>query len=76
MEQVDLILAGISMNLLMEEDLDISEYLDISPINELSIEQWQELLPQINNLVTLPHEASITKSRLVTAGLQLPALHN
>jgi Glycosyl transferases group 1 len=76
LEQVELILAGISMNLLMEEDVDITEYLEISPIKELSIEQWQELLPQINNLVPLPHEANITKSRLVNAGLQLPALHN
>jgi Glycosyl transferases group 1 len=76
LEQVELILAGISMNLLMEEDVDITEYLEISPINELSIEQWQELLPRINNLVSLPHEATITKSRLVTAGLQLPDTHN
>jgi glycosyltransferase involved in cell wall biosynthesis len=75
-EQVELILAGISMNLLMEEDVDITEYLEISPINDLSIEQWQELLPQINSLVALPHEAIITQSRLVTAGLKLPALHN
>jgi glycosyltransferase involved in cell wall biosynthesis/predicted O-methyltransferase YrrM len=76
LEQVELILAGISMNLLMEEDVDITEYLEISPIKELSIEQWHELLPRINNLVSLPHEATITKSRLVTAGLQLPDTHN
>ncbi len=72
LEQVELILAGISMNLLMEQDLDISEHLAISPVGVLSIEQWQELLPQINNLVTLPHETSTTKSQLVAAGCQLP----
>ncbi len=72
LEQVELILAGISMNLLMEQDLDISEHLAISSVGVLSIEQWQELLPQINNLVTLPHETNTIKSQLVAAGYQLP----
>ncbi len=72
LEQVELILAGISMNLLMEQDLDISEHLAISPVGMLSIEQWQELLPQIDNLIALPHQTNTTKSQLVTAGLQLP----
>lgn len=72
LEQVELILAGISMNLLMEQDLDISEHLAISPVGMLSIEQWQELLPRIDNLIALPHQTDTTKSQLVTAGLQLP----
>ena len=72
LEQVELILAGISMNLLMEQDLDISEHLAISPVGMLSIEQWQELLPRIDNLIALPHQTHTTKSQLVTAGLQLP----
>jgi glycosyltransferase involved in cell wall biosynthesis len=72
LEQVELILAGVSMNLLMEQDLDISEHLAISPVGMLSIEHWQELLPRINNLISLPHQTDTTKLQLVTAGLQLP----
>jgi hypothetical protein len=72
LEQVELILAGISMNLLMEQDLDISEHLAISPVGMLSIEQWQELLPRIDHMITLTHATSVTKSQLLTAGLQLP----
>jgi glycosyltransferase involved in cell wall biosynthesis len=74
-EQVELILAGISMNFLMEQDLDISEHLEILPIGDLSIRQWQVLLPRIDRMIAIPHEANMVKSNLIAAGLQLPNIH-
>jgi glycosyltransferase involved in cell wall biosynthesis len=72
MEQVEFILSGAAMNLLMAEDLDISEYLEISPINDLSTEQWQDLLAKVNNLVPLNKENDQTKQQLIQQGFSLP----
>jgi glycosyltransferase involved in cell wall biosynthesis len=72
MEQVEFTLSGAAMNLLMAEDLDISEYLEISPINDLSTEQWQDLLAKINNLVPLNKENEQAKQQLIHQGFSLP----
>ena len=55
-EEVGLILSGVSMNLLMQEDLDISEGAEISLIGQLSEVQWQALLPRIQARIVLDNE--------------------
>lgn len=55
-EEVGLILSGVSMNLLMQEDLDISDSAEISLIGQLSEVQWQALLPRIQARIVLENE--------------------
>jgi hypothetical protein len=55
-EEVSLILSGVSMNLLMQEDLDISESAEISLIGQLSEVQWQALLPRIQARIVMKNE--------------------
>ncbi len=55
-EEADVFLAAIAMNLMMEEEIDITEELTISLIVDLTEIQWQTLLPLINARVCLKHE--------------------
>jgi len=55
-EEAQLFLSGIAMNLLMEEDIDISEELAVSLVGELSDVQWQALLPRIHKKIALDIE--------------------
>ncbi|OCR00085.1 glycosyl transferase group 1 [Nostoc sp. MBR 210] len=52
----ELLLSGITMNLLMEEDLDISEGLEISLVSSLADIQWQALLLRLSSRIILEHE--------------------
>lgn len=52
----ELLLSGIIMNILMEEEIDISEELTISLVREISEIQWNALLPRINCRIILPQE--------------------
>lgn len=47
-EDAELFLSGVAMNLLMEEELDISEGLEISLVGNLANIQWEALLPRIH----------------------------
>jgi hypothetical protein len=55
-EEAALILSSASMNLLMQEDLDVSEGLEISLIGQLSEMQWEALLPRIQARIMLQNE--------------------
>uniref|UniRef100_UPI0039A433D7 glycosyltransferase family 4 protein n=1 Tax=Nostoc piscinale TaxID=224012 RepID=UPI0039A433D7 len=55
-EDAELLLSGITMNLLMEDDLDISEGLEISLVGSLADIQWQALLPRLSSRIILEHE--------------------
>ena len=56
-EEATLILSSVSMNLLMQEDLDVSEGdLEISFVGQLGEIQWKALLPQIKARIVLEHE--------------------
>lgn len=55
-EEAALILSSISMNLLMQEDLDVSEGLEISLVSQLSEIQWEALLPRIQARIVLENE--------------------
>ena len=46
-------LSSVTMNLMMEEDLDISEELEISLIEDLTDIQWATLLPSIKARIVL-----------------------
>jgi hypothetical protein len=55
------------MNLLLEEDLDISEDLELVPVGNLAPIQWKALLPRIHARITLPNEdkQALTQAQFV-----------
>jgi glycosyltransferase involved in cell wall biosynthesis len=57
-EDAEMFLSSIAMNLLME-DLDISDTIDISLVDNLGNVQWQSLLPRIYGRVILNNEDKV-----------------
>jgi glycosyltransferase involved in cell wall biosynthesis len=55
-DYAEFLLSAVSMNLLMEEDVDISEGLEIAFVNNLSKSQWQGLQTQIQGRIGLEYE--------------------
>lgn len=55
-EDADLALSSVAINLLMEEDLDVSEGPEISIIGNLSQVEWQTLLSMVKGKITLENE--------------------
>ncbi len=55
-EDVELFLSSVTMNLLMEEDLDITDGLEISIVGNLADIQWKVLLPRLHGRIVLEHE--------------------
>ncbi|MBD2277690.1 FkbM family methyltransferase [Aphanizomenon flos-aquae] len=55
-EDAEIFLSSVVMNILMEEEIDITEELTISLLIDLNEIQWQALLPCINARVSLEHE--------------------
>ncbi len=55
-EDAALILSSVSMNLLMQEDLDVSEGPEISLVGKLGEIQWKALLPRIQARIVLENE--------------------
>jgi len=55
-EDANLILSGIAMNLMMEEELDLENTLDFALINNLNEQQWNKLLPKITAKITIENE--------------------
>ncbi|WP_414754767.1 glycosyltransferase [Anabaena sp. CCY 9910] len=55
-DDVEMLLSAVAMNLLMQEDLDVTEGLEISLVESLSDIQWQALLPCIHARIVLEHE--------------------
>ncbi|WP_414561706.1 MULTISPECIES: glycosyltransferase [unclassified Anabaena] len=55
-EDAELFLSSVAMNILMQEDLDITEGLAISLVPDLADIQWEALLPRINGRIILEHE--------------------
>ena len=56
-EDANLMLSGAVMNLMMEEDLDVSEGPELSLMGELSEIQWSALLPRIQARIVLENES-------------------
>jgi predicted O-linked N-acetylglucosamine transferase (SPINDLY family)/SAM-dependent methyltransferase len=67
-EEVNLILSGVVMNLLMEEDLDVTESVEISLIRKLDEIQWEALLPHLQARIILENENqhAIVQTRVQT----------
>ncbi|MEH2133752.1 MAG: glycosyltransferase [Nostoc sp.] len=55
-EDAAILLSGVTMNLLMQEDLDITEGLEISLVGHLANIQWAALLPRISTRIILEYE--------------------
>ncbi|MBG1258601.1 FkbM family methyltransferase [Nostoc commune] len=55
-EDAELFLSSVVMNLLVEEDLDVTEGLEISLVENLADIQWSALLPRINARIVLEYE--------------------
>jgi len=55
-EDADLALSSIAMNLLMEEDLDVSDGPEIIAIAHLSEIQWEALVPHLHARIVLENE--------------------
>ncbi|WP_374824726.1 glycosyltransferase [Aerosakkonema sp. BLCC-F183] len=53
---VNLFLSSVVMNLLMEEDIDVTDGLEIAPIGKLDLLQWEFLLPRIHSRIRLKNE--------------------
>ncbi|MDJ0616487.1 MAG: DUF5672 family protein [Calothrix sp. MO_192.B10] len=55
-ESVDLFLQAIAMNLMMEQEMDITEKINISLVQNLTKKQWKLLLPRLNARILLKNE--------------------
>ncbi|BAT55078.1 Glycosyl transferase, group 1 [Nostoc sp. NIES-3756] len=55
-EDAELFLSSVTMNLLMEEDLDLTDSLEISLVLNLADIQWKTLLPRIRGRIILQNE--------------------
>ncbi|WP_333350408.1 O-linked N-acetylglucosamine transferase family protein [Microcoleus sp. B3-A4] len=55
-EDANLILSSVAMNLLMEEDLDVSDGPEISLVGQLSKIQWQALMSHLQGKIVLKQE--------------------
>ncbi|NEO52982.1 MAG: FkbM family methyltransferase [Okeania sp. SIO3B5] len=70
-ENADLILSGVVINLLMEEDLDVNEGPEISLIGGLSERQWSNLLADVKYKIYLENE---NQEQANMRGSKLPVL--
>lgn len=55
-EEANLFLQGIAMNLMMELELDLTEFLTIALVHNLTEQEWHLLLPQIKAYLHLEQE--------------------
>ncbi len=55
-EEANLIVSGVVMNLLIEEDLDVTEEATISLVGKLNEIQWEALLPHLQGRIILENE--------------------
>jgi hypothetical protein len=55
-EDAELFLSSVTMNLLMAEDLDLTDGLEISLVMNLADIQWNALLPRIRGRIILENE--------------------
>jgi hypothetical protein len=55
-EDANLVLSGVAMNLMTQEDLDVSEEPEIALVTQLSQRQWETLLPCLRGRIVLEKE--------------------
>ncbi|MCL1470522.1 glycosyltransferase [Argonema antarcticum] len=75
----NLALSSVVMNLLMQEDIDVTDGLEISPVGKLDSLQWEILLDRIHSRIILKNEneQAIAQARVESVPLfQLDSLAN
>jgi glycosyltransferase involved in cell wall biosynthesis len=55
-DDANLVLSGVAMNLLLQEELDVTEGPTISLVGQLGEIQWETLLPRLQARIVLEHE--------------------
>ncbi|MBE8998100.1 glycosyltransferase [Nostoc sp. LEGE 12447] len=67
-EEADMLLSSLTMNLLMEDDVDITEGPEISLLGKMSHTQWKTLLPRIHTRIALAtdNQSAITQAKAET----------
>ncbi|MEG4319324.1 MULTISPECIES: hypothetical protein [unclassified Microcoleus] len=75
-EEANLILSSVAMNLLMEEDLDVSDGPEISLIGQLSKIQWEALIPRLHGRVVLEHENKDAIAQAKAEKISVCAINN
>lgn len=55
-EDANLFLAGVTMNLMMSQDVDITDELSIAIVGEMTEIQWSALLPKLSGRIPLTNE--------------------
>jgi predicted SAM-dependent methyltransferase len=73
-EDAQMFLSSIAMNIMMEEDLDITEELGISLIEDLNNIQWENLLPRINSRIVMNCDDHVTIDNLLPMQLMTSSL--
>lgn len=63
-EEAAMFLSSITMNLLLEDELDITEGLELSLVSNLATIQWDVLLARVSARITLEHEDEQVLSQL------------
>jgi predicted O-linked N-acetylglucosamine transferase (SPINDLY family)/GT2 family glycosyltransferase len=64
LEDAQMFISSIAMNLMMEEDIDITDELEISLIEGLSNIQWDSLLPKIDARIVLECDDRVAVEKL------------
>lgn len=72
-EDAEMLLSSVMMNMMMQEDVDITESLEISTVGSLPNIQWKALLPRINARIILEHEDQKALAQVPVD--QLPSCH-
>ncbi len=67
-EDANLVLSGVVMNLLLQEELDVAEDLNISLVGALEEIRWEELLPRLHARILLEWEnqQAVTQAKAET----------
>ncbi|MEH2199679.1 CmcI family methyltransferase [Nostoc sp.] len=70
-EEADMLLSSLTMNLLMEDDVDITDGPEISLLGKISDTQWKALLPRINSRIVLAtdNQSAIAQAKAETLPL-------
>ncbi|MBD2577312.1 glycosyltransferase [Oscillatoria sp. FACHB-1406] len=66
-EDANLFLSAVAMNLLMEEEIDVSESAELSLVGQLAPLQWEKLRSRLQGRISLKYE---NKLAIVAAGLE------
>ena len=72
----NLILSSVVMNLLMEEDIDVTDGLEISTVANLSSIQWEFVLTRLHNRIILGHENEEAKAKIKAENIPACKLDN